>query len=120
MEPLKIPSTPDTPEVDFNKETGRFQISGRSLTDNPQDFYQSVLAWLKAYCAAPNSETNLIFKFEYINVQSSKSVLDILTTIEGIKGVKVCWYFNEEDEDMEEIGEEIAELVQIPFEFKHH
>jgi hypothetical protein len=62
--------------------------------------------------------TNFTFKFEYLNTESAKSILDIITLLESISGARVCWYFNEDDEDMEEIGEELAELVSVPFEFK--
>jgi hypothetical protein len=31
---------------------------------------------------------------------------------------KVIWQFLEDDEDMEESGQELAELVSIPFEFQ--
>jgi hypothetical protein len=30
-----------------------------------------------------------------------------------IKGMKIIWYFHEDDEDMEEAGEEFSELVEI-------
>ncbi len=120
MNALHTPETAATPAVELDQSAGSFQIKGRSLSDNPKEFYQPVLEWLRAYGKAPNSETNLIFKFEYLNHESSKSILDILNIMEGIAGSKVTWYFNEEDEDMEEIGEELAELVQVPFEFKHY
>jgi len=31
--------------------------------------------------------------------------------------VKVYWYFNEEDEDMRDAGEEMAELAEMTFHF---
>jgi hypothetical protein len=44
--------------------------------------------------------------------------LDVLSKLEEIPGIKVNWYFHEDDEDMEEAGEEFSELVDIEFEFK--
>jgi hypothetical protein len=117
MEPLNIAESSETPIINLDKGTGLFEFIGRSLHDNPSSFYKSAISWLSDYAKSPNNETNLSFKFEYLNTESAKSILDILTVMECIDGVKVSWYFNEEDEDMEEIGEEIAELVQIPFEF---
>ena len=61
--------------------------------------------------------TTFVFKLEYFNTASSKLILDVLYALEDIKGIKVRWYFNEEDEDMEEAGQEFSELVEIPFEF---
>jgi hypothetical protein len=45
-------------------------------------------------------------------------VQDILSALEKIKGMKIVWYFYEDDEDMEEMGHELSELVEIPFEYK--
>ena len=32
--------------------------------------------------------------------------------------VKVSWNFDEDDEDMEGLGEDLASIAQIPFEYK--
>ena len=57
-------------------------------------------------------------KLEYLNSASSKQILDMLSVLEDIKGMKIIWYFHEDEEDMEEIGEDFSALVKIPFEFK--
>lgn len=117
MNALHIIETAKTPGINLDKVTGQFQIEGRSLCDNAKTFYQPAIDWMTAYSKTPNADTNLIFKFEYLDTESSKSILDFLTAAESVKGVMVTWYFNEDDEDMEEIGEELAELVSIPFQF---
>jgi len=118
MDSLVITETDETPGVIMDKANGKFQVIGKSLTDNASTFYQPIIEWLTAYAKEPNPETGISFKFEYLNIDSSKSILDLLTILDKVKGVTVTWYFNEEDEDMEEIGEELAELVNIPFEFE--
>lgn len=70
------------------------------------------------YARQPLETTELVFNLEYVNVESSKILFDLLREVEKIRGAKVLWYFHEDDEDMEEIGEELAELVRIPFVFK--
>lgn len=102
----------------MNKTTGVFEIAGRSLSDNAPAFYKPVLAWLHDYAADPNPETAFAFRLEYINTASSKVVLELLGILQRIEGAKVLWYFQDEDEDMEETGEEFSELVNVPFEFK--
>lgn len=119
MNPLHITATNETPEVILDAGQAQFEISGRSLSDHPAQFYQPVIAWLNKYSAAPQPTTNFTFKFEYLNTESAKSVLDVITILEKISGAKVSWHFNEDDEDMEEIGEELAELVNVPFDFIH-
>ena len=44
-------------------------------------------------------------------------MLDLLLILENIEGAKIKWYYLEEDYDMEEAGEEFAEIIDVPFEF---
>jgi hypothetical protein len=102
----------------LDKKNGIFEISGRSLPEDSAEFYRPVIDWIKAYASDSNSSTDFTFKLEYFNTASSKLILDVLSALEEIKGVKVSWYFHDDDEDMEEAGQEFSELVEIPFEFK--
>lgn len=118
MDILTIKSTENTPGIILDKQNGIFEISGRSLPEDASHIYNPVLEWLKTYSAAPNPTTEFALKFEYLNTASSKLILDIFSTLGTIKGSKILWYFHDDDEDMEEVGEELAELTDIPFEFK--
>jgi len=57
---------------------------------------------------------------DYFNTASSKMILDILIKLEEIQEehdcINVKWYFQEDDEDMEEAGEEYFEIVELPHE----
>ena len=118
METLKIAKTDDTPGITLDKALGTFEISGRSLPEDAVDFFEPAFVWLRAYAKAPNPATAFVFKLEYLNTASSKIVQDLLSLLEQIKGVKIVWYYAEDDEDMEDAGHEFSELVEIPFEYK--
>lgn len=118
MDILHLEGTEDTPRVVLDGRNGLMEISGRSLPEDSTAFYRPVLDWIEGYAKAPNASTTCIFKLEYFNTASSKVILDVLYALEDIPGVKVKWYFHDEDEDMEEAGQEFSELVEIPFEFK--
>jgi hypothetical protein len=118
MQVLNLEGTEDTPKIMLDKGNGIFEISGRSLPEDSAEFYRPVLEWIEQYAAAPNPATDFTFKLEYFNTASSKLILDVLSALEDIKGMKISWYFHEDDEDMEEAGQEFSELVEIPFEFK--
>ena len=118
MEILKLEGTEDTPKIMLDKKNGIFEISGRSLPEDSAEFYRPVLEWIGNYSNDSNASTDFVFKLEYFNTASSKLILDVLSALEDIKGMKVLWYFHEDDEDMEEAGQEFSELVEIPFEFK--
>jgi hypothetical protein len=118
MEILNLKGTEDTPTILLDKKNGIFEISGRSLPEDSAEFYKPVIEWINAYASDSNATTEFAIKLEYFNTASSKLILDVLSALEEIKGIKVLWYFHDDDEDMEEAGQEFSELVEIPFEFK--
>ncbi len=119
METIKIQGTEDTPKVTLDKEHEIMEISGRSLPEDVASFYDPVLAWLDEYAQDPNPKTVFNFKLMYFNTASSKLILDILMKLEEIHeaghDVTIRWHFPEDDEDMEEAGEEYADIVDVPF-----
>jgi len=120
MEVIKIKGTDDTPTIILDKDNGIFEISGRSLPEDVTTFYEPVLSWLDEYQEEPNEKTVFAFKLVYFNTASSKLILDILMKLEEMhengNQVLIKWFFPEDDEDMEEAGEEYADIVDVPFE----
>ena len=112
--------TDDTPEIILDKTNGIFEISGRSLPEDSIEFFLPVFQWLAQYKSEPNAITEFVFKLEYANTASSKMIQDVLTALEKIRGVTIIWYHFEEDEDMEDMGHEFSELVDVPFVFKNY
>ncbi|HEY9489164.1 MAG TPA: DUF1987 domain-containing protein [Chryseosolibacter sp.] len=117
MNVLRLEGTEDTPTIILDKDKGIMELSGRSLPEDSTTFYKQVLDWIEVYASDPNPSTTFVFKLEYFNTASSKLLLDVLYALEDLPDIRVKWYFNEEDEDMEEAGQEFCELVEIPFEF---
>jgi hypothetical protein len=118
MDILSIESTDETPSVILDKARGVFEISGRSLPEDSPEFYNPVLQWIDSYSKDPNATTEFLFKLEYSNTASSKLIQDVMLALEKVKNTKIVWYYEDEDEDMEQAGREFAELVNVPFEFK--
>ncbi len=118
METLNRQGTANTPKVILDKANGIFEISGRSLPEDAPAFYGPVVDWIKSYAVDSNDTTNFTFKLEYFNTGSSKMILDILTALQKVAGTRVFWCFHDDEEDMEEAGQEFAELVNIPFQFE--
>ncbi len=120
MEVIKIMGTDDTPNVILDPDNEIFEISGRSLPEDVSSFYEPILNWLEEYANNAKPKTAFTFKLVYFNTASSKMLLDILMKLEEIheagNEVLVQWYYPEDDEDMEEAGEEYADIVDIPFE----
>ncbi|MFW6043689.1 MAG: DUF1987 domain-containing protein [Marinilabiliaceae bacterium] len=121
MDVINIQGTDDTPSVVLDKEKGHFEISGRSLPEDVNMFYEPILQWIDKYAEEPNDRTEFNFKLEYFNTASSKVILDILLKFEEIaesgKDVVIKWHYHEDEEDMLEAGEEYADIVEVPFDY---
>ncbi len=119
LEPLIIHETKDTPRVHFDPQKGIFEISKLSLPEDAIGFYRPILEWLEKYKENPNPETVFDFKIEYFNTASSKQLIQILLLLEDLNKkskVKVRWHYKDIDEDMKEIGEEYASIINVDFE----
>ena len=120
MDIIKIQGTDDTPTIVLDVENDVFQISGRSLPEDVGAFYDPILDWLDGFSESTIDKMTFGFKLEYFNTASSKLLLDILLKLEEMfengKEILVKWYYPEDDEDMEEAGEEYADIVDVPFE----
>ncbi len=121
MEPLIINKTEDTPAVHLDKTAGIFEFSGTSLPEDVTSFYAPIFEWITAYGAAANESSTFVFKMTYFNTASSKIILDILMRLETLhengKNITIEWHYEEDDEDMQEAGEEYADIVEVPFTF---
>lgn len=114
---LELEETQDTPRIVLDADSSIFEISGRSLPEDCVDFYTPVFSWIAEYKKSPNPTTLFVFKLDYFNTASSKIILDILIALKDISGIKIKWYYSDDDEDILDAGTEFAEQVLIPFEF---
>ncbi len=119
MEPILIEGTPKTPTIKFDSSTGVFEIKGRSIPENSVEFYRPLIDWLDLYKETPNNKTVVNIKLEYFNTSSSKCILDVFKKLETIhkakNEVEVNWYYEEDDEDMLEAGEDYESIIRVPF-----
>ncbi|NLA49541.1 MAG: DUF1987 domain-containing protein [Bacteroidales bacterium] len=119
MEPIKIEGTPKTPTVKFDKSEGVFEIKGRSIPENSVEFYKPLVDWLDNYKEDPLPKTEVNIRLEYFNTSSSKCILDVFKKLEAIHKAKnevmVNWYYEEDDEDMLEAGEDYESIIRVPF-----
>ena len=100
-------------------EPGRVFIMGRSIPENPNDFYRPVQEWVSMYVENHAEKSRIQLGFEYINTSSIKWIFTILRELAGIKEIErnadVTWYYERGDEDMCELGFILRSLVECPF-----
>lgn len=120
MENLLIASTKRTPEVNFSTD-GRLKISGRSIPEDPTQFYDKLFEWVFYYCQEAIPTTTIDIALEYFNSGSSKAILEILRalvdTAKKGKQISINWYYEEGDDDILERGEYYESILDMKFNF---
>lgn len=122
MDNLEIAGTKFSLQIFCNAETGRCDMEGSSYPENAFEFFKPVQQWMAQYIADIRKPIQLELKLEYLNTSSSKCILDLFKTLEDyVKAggdVMVNWYYERDDEDMMETGEEFLEDLELPFALK--
>ena len=119
MSALIIDATHDTPRIHFDPKNNIFEISNKSLPEDANDFYRPIIDWLENYKRKPQKKTDFSFKLEYFNTASARYISQIITILDKMSkkyDVKIYWYYQEIDEDMQALGEEFYEMTDVDFE----
>lgn len=118
MTHLILESTPKTPNIAFNNDSGIFEIKGMSCAEYALDFYKPVFDWLDEYMERPKLKTTLNVKLKYFNTSSAKCILQLLERIGKIKEkgfeIEVNWFYNKDDEQMIADGENYSVILGLP------
>ena len=130
MENLFIEATELTPKVDFDLTTGVLEISGVSRPEDVLVFFDLPLDWIQTLNIALSEDSSLanqlpplklLFNMTYYNTSSSKYLIQVLKSIKTVMDygvtLSVEWHYEEGDEKMREDGEDLAEVVEIQFEY---
>ncbi len=109
-----------TPLVDF-KTTGELRIEGSSFSENPVEFYEPLVEWIKELKNEAPKTITMRIKLEYFNTSSSKLILYMFKSLENIhfnkeSEVTIVWLYNKIDQDMLESGKDYKSIVNVPFE----
>lgn len=119
MERIVIEGTPKTPTILFDMETGLLEIKGRSIPENSIEFYKPLVEHLEKYALKPLGTTSVNIQLEYFNTSSSKCILDVFKKLEVIaksgNAITINWYYEQDDEDMLEAGEDYQAIINVPF-----
>ena len=121
MDLFTLNATETTPSVNFNPETGKLIIEGNSIPNDAEEFFNPILSWLEEYVSSTRVKTTLVIKLHYFNVSSSKRILYMFYKLNELlkfnKPVVIKWYYSEEEDEMFEVGQDFAFMVNIPFHF---
>lgn len=131
MKKLTVKPTSHCPKIIFDPQNTHFEISGISRPENVCGFYYPVINWLhdfhnevivnKTFHFDMDNPAILKIVLTYFNSSTAKFLYEIIGIFKSLseKGeqIKIQWYFDEEDDDIREAGEELSEMIEIPFEY---
>ncbi len=119
MDEYYVKKTSNTPEVFFSPSEGILKIEGRSIPEDPGDFFDNIINIITRYYQDPKELTKVDIKLEYINSGSSKYMLELMRILkrnyDAGHDCIVNWYYEEDDESIQELGQHYQATVQIPF-----
>jgi hypothetical protein len=120
MNQLVIEPTKNSPEIVLNP-SGTFKFKGRSIHENTQIFFESVLNWIDEYINDPADTTFVDIQFEYFNSATAKYLIIMLQRLKNVrlkdKKYYINWFYEEGDEDILERGEYFASVLDMDFNF---
>ncbi|WP_040496794.1 DUF1987 domain-containing protein [Fulvivirga imtechensis] len=121
MKALFFEPTEDSPKIFLDPDSGRLLVEGRSFMEDTTPFHQAIISWLRNYFQEPQKSTVLELEIDYLNTSSTKMLIDILFELNKFyifgNEVTVVWRYYQQDEDMEDLGHELEEMVDVPFQF---
>ena len=117
MQNIEIPPTNRTPTVEFEFDTGHLRLMGESYPEDVTTFYNPLFDALKEWLSSDaNSYCRFDFKLIYFNSSSAKAIMMIMDKLDEAAGagavVDVHWFYDPEDETMQELGEEFGEDLE--------
>lgn len=119
MKKVIIDKTPNTPYFEFDPDNGLLKIEGRSIPENPSDFYEKILTLVDEYYTNPQKKTRFDLNLEYINSGSSKFILGLFRKLKKYydqgNDLVINWYYEEDDEAVLGLGEHYKSTIKLPF-----
>ncbi len=121
LEVLRIEKEQKTPFIELDPFEGVLTIEGRSIPEDPEAFYNGVYSTMLEYYKTPQKLTSYHFQFEYINSGSSKFILKFFLLIkkqyDAGNDCIVNWYYEEDDENILDLGRHYKNTFKLPFKF---
>lgn len=118
MEIIDIQPTRYTPTVLLDGNKCVFEIRGVSMPEDAPAFFDPIISWIKEHKFCKDERSAINFYLDYFNTSSAKMILEMMLTIDQIfatgSDIVIGWYYHEDDEQLKEVGEEYAQLLQCP------
>ena len=114
MQNLVIPATARTPAVNFDFAGHHLKLAGESYPEDVTEFYNPVFTAIDQYLQALGpGKCRFDFELIYLNSSSAKAIMMLMDKLDAAAAngasVDVFWFYDKEDDTMQELGEEFGE-----------
>lgn len=114
MESIQIPATTRTPDVSFDFASNHLKLSGESYPEDVTSFYNPLFDAIDKYLHnLSTGQCRFDFELVYFNSSSAKAIMMLMEKLEAAaetgNTVDVHWFYDPEDDTMQELGEEFGE-----------
>lgn len=120
MDIFQIKQTKHTPEVTLDLSKMTLCFKGQSIPEDVSIFYAPLVSFIDinmTYIRANKQSMRIILQLEYFNSATLKFLVKLFNSLIGIKGrsqVIIDFYYDEDDDDFYETGNDISTVLDIP------
>jgi hypothetical protein len=114
MNEYRIDATHKTPEINGNIEKGELFIKGKCIPEDARDFFLPFRNWLLEFVNTQADRIAVTVDLEYFNTSTSSIILDVFKHLRQTsekKDVAITWIYEEDDLEMEEVGEDYKLMI---------
>lgn len=106
-------------------QNGNLVIAGNSYPANSTEFYMPIIDWYEKKLKENSlNSIKIEFYYNYINTSSTKLVIHLLDLLEPFYSAggkcQIYWHHDAEDVNIRDIGQDLRNYVNIPFELVPH
>lgn len=120
MNDFIFPSKNGFPDVKGFWDQGYIQLEGDANPDNIFKLFLPMNQWIFNYLTEAEHPLIIHFKLTYVNNSFSLGILDLVRQIDAEpkynENVFAKWYYQEDDEDIYEEGDDLKSVAHFPFE----
>ena len=119
MDILSIEETQNTPAIRCVKSEGVIELKGRSIPEDPVNFYKPFIDWVESYSNDAKPETTVYIHLLYFNTSTSHCLLRLFKHLDKIhktgKTVIVNWFYDKDDDEFYDAGLDYSSICNFQF-----
>lgn len=105
-----------TPLIVADTDSALIQVSGVIIPENPIPLFEEIMNLTKLV-TEKNKVIQVEFDLEYFNTGAARYIYDYLKNLKLIATPSIKWFYEKDDEDILESGQEFMAMTGLDFYF---